>query len=147
MGKLRRYLLAGTGATAGWVAVEAAALWACAQVLGWPWTVALLVALSATGLVLLRRGGAAMWRAARAGTAAPADLVAVAAALLVAIPGLITAVVGLVMWLPPTRVLLGALARERGPAAVRRAFGPRRVRADGARPPGPAGEAIDGEIV
>ncbi|MGK5677433.1 FxsA family protein, partial [Micromonospora sp. URMC 106] len=129
-------------------------------------------AVSLLGLVLLRREGMRAWRGFRAsaeagqppGRQVTDGLVGLVGALLLAAPGLVSALVGLLLLVPPVRRLArGGVQR----AAERRVssmlagdlFGPRRVRVRrGAPQPAPrptpapptvidAGRAIEGEIV
>lgn len=113
--------------TAGVVVAEIVAAAAVADALSWGLTALLLLALSLSGLALLRRELAAAVHAGRGrrrnrSPLDTADSVADAAAgvggaLLVAIPGFVTGVLGLVLvFVPPAR---------RG---VRRALGPRWAR-------------------
>ncbi|MEU2614028.1 FxsA family protein [Micromonospora sp. NPDC007271] len=130
----------------------------------------LVFAASLLGLVLLRREGMRAWRGFRAaaesgqppGQQVTDGLVGLAGALLLALPGLITGAVGLLLLVPPVRRLARGGAQR---AAERRVssmvagdlFGPRRVRVRrGAPQPPPAapqqpaaepGPAIEGEIV
>lgn len=157
--------------------VEIAVFVAVTHVVGAGWAVLLLLLSSAVGLWLLRREGTRAWRrfrvAAQGGTPPGAQvsdgLVGLLGALLLALPGFVTAVLGLALVVPPTRWL----ARDAlGRAAVRRVssavagewFGPRRVRVhrgaalpdDRVAPSDPAasaptasadGEVVEGEIV
>lgn len=91
-----------------WVAIQVA------EAIGAGPTVLALVALSAAGVVLLRRQGTAVWRRANAEIAAgrpPAAplldgaLVLVGGVLLV-VPGFVTGAVGALLMLPPARALL-----------------------------------------
>jgi UPF0716 protein FxsA len=129
-------------------------------------------AVSLLGLVLLRREGMRAWRGFRAaaeagqppGRQVTDGLVGLVGALLLAVPGLVSGLVGLLLLVPPVRGLArGGVQR----AAERRVssmvagdlFGPRRVRVRrGAPQPAPrptpeaptvidAGRAIEGEIV
>ncbi|MFG3702438.1 FxsA family protein [Micromonospora sp. NPDC047620] len=129
-------------------------------------------AVSLLGLVLLRREGMRAWRGFRAaaeagqppGRQVTDGLVGLVGALLLAIPGLVSGLVGLLLLVPPVRRLArGGVQR----AAERRVssmvagdlFGPRRVRVRrGAPQPAPrptaepptvvdGGRAIEGEIV
>ncbi|MET9302022.1 FxsA family protein [Micromonospora aurantiaca] len=142
--------------------------------------VLLVFGASLLGLVLLRREGMRAWRgfraAAQAGRPPGAEvtdgLVGLLGALLLALPGLVSGVVGLLLLVPPLRRLAGGGVRR---ATERRVssmvagdlFGPRRVRVYRGAPqpapepapapsPGPApspqpvtdpGKAIEGEIV
>ncbi|MEU4642457.1 FxsA family protein [Micromonospora sp. NPDC023814] len=129
-------------------------------------------AVSLLGLVLLRREGMRAWRGFRAaaeagqppGRQVTDGLVGLVGALLLATPGLVSGLVGLLLLVPPVRRLArGGVQR----AAERRVssmvagdlFGPRRVRVRrGAPQPAPrptaepptvvdGGRAIEGEIV
>ncbi|MBQ1046731.1 MULTISPECIES: FxsA family protein [unclassified Micromonospora] len=142
--------------------------------------VLLVFGASLLGLVLLRREGMRAWRGFRAaaqagrppGPEVTDGLVGLLGALLLAMPGLFSGVVGLLLLLPPLRRLAGGGVRR---ATERRVssmvagdlFGPRRVRVYRGAPqptpqptpspsPGPApspqpvtdpGKAIEGEIV
>ncbi|RKN41481.1 FxsA family protein [Micromonospora endolithica] len=127
---------------------------------------------SLLGLVLLRREGMRAWRGFRAaaeagqppGAQVTDGLVGLVGALLLAAPGLLSGLVGLLLLVPPLRRLSRAGVRR---AAERRVssmvagdlFGPRRVRVrrgDPQPPPAPptaeptvvdGGRAIEGEIV
>lgn len=130
----------------------------------------LVAATSLLGVLLLRREGVRAWQGFRAAADAgrpPGErvtdgLVGLAAGLLLAVPGFVTGVAGLLLMLPPVR----RLARHRVQRAAERRvsgalagdlFGPRRVRVrrgDPHRPdsttplaPGEAGPPIEGEIV
>lgn len=127
-------------------------------------TIALLVADSVLGSVLMRSQGRAAWRSFQAATAAgrvPARevldgaLVIFGGALLLT-PGFVTDVLGLALLLPPTRALVrrrlvgGVLKRMAGPAAIpgamafRFASGARgRPQRPDARQPG-ADDVVDG---
>ena len=131
----------------------------------------LVFAVSVLGLALLRREGMRAWRGFRAAAASgrpPGQqvtdgLVGLAGALLLALPGLVTGAVGLLLLVPPVRRLarVGAQrATERRVSSMVAGdlFGPRRVRVyRGAPQPPPAtpqhqpagepGPAIEGEIV
>lgn len=122
--------------------------------------VSLTLAVSLLGVVLLRREGIRAWRGFRAAMAdgrPPGDqvtdgLLGLSAGVLLAAPGLVTGVAGLLLVLPPVRSLarrgVRTLTERRiSSAAAGDLFGPRRVRvyrgepADGGGPPspGPAG--------
>ncbi|MET8838132.1 FxsA family protein [Micromonospora sp. NPDC004540] len=137
---------------------------------GFGFAVLLVFAASLLGLVLLRREGMRAWRGFRAaaesgqppGRQVTDGLVGLLGALLLALPGLVSGAVGLLLLVPPVRRLAGAGVRR---ATERRVssmvagdlFGPRRVRVRrGAPQPAPTpqpqpvtepGRAIEGEIV
>ncbi|GAB1691827.1 FxsA family protein [Krasilnikovia sp. M28-CT-15] len=135
---------------------------AVARALGTGWALLLLTLASVAGLALLRREGVRGWRVWRAAAEAgqPAGrqvshaLVGVLGALLLAVPGFLTAVAGLVLILPPGRGLARrgvryATERRVSSAVAGDLFGPRRVRARRGQPPPAeaAGDGLDGEIV
>jgi len=141
--------------------------------IGFGWTILLVLAASALGLVLLRREGMRAWRGFRSavdagrppGIQVTDGLVGLAGGLLLAVPGLVTGAVGLLLVVPPVR----RLARRQVQAAAERRvsamvagdlFGPRRVRVRRGQPQPagspaepaaprdvPPGVAIEGEIV
>ncbi|MEV4271600.1 FxsA family protein [Micromonospora aurantiaca (nom. illeg.)] len=150
------------------------------RAVGFGVAVLLVFGASLLGLVLLRREGMRAWRGFRAaaqagrppGPEVTDGLVGLLGALLLALPGLVSGVVGLLLLVPPLRRLAGGGVRQ---ATERRVssmvagdlFGPRRVRVYRGAPqptpepapapsPGPApspqpvtdpGKAIEGEIV
>ncbi|MGY0007153.1 FxsA family protein [Micromonospora sp. I033] len=140
------------------------------RAVGFGFAVLLVFAASLLGLVLLRREGMRAWRGFRAaaesgqppGQQVTDGLVGLLGALLLALPGLVSGAVGLLLLVPPVRRLARGGVRR---AAERRVssmvagdlFGPRRVRVRrGAPQPTPApqpqpvtepGRAIEGEIV
>ena len=147
---------------------EIAVFAAVAHAIGAGWAVLVLGASSIAGLALLRREGIRGWRAFRAAAQAgrPAgpqvsnSLVGLLGALLLAMPGFVTAVTGLLLVIPPGRHLarrgIERATERRVPATVAGdLFGPRHVRvyqsdpvdepAPAPRPP--AGEIISGEVV
>ncbi|MEV4755090.1 FxsA family protein [Micromonospora sp. NPDC049559] len=156
------------------VVVEIAVFVLLGRWIGFGWTLLLVLAVSLTGLALLRREGIRAWRGFRAalnagqppGRQATDGLVGLAAGLLLAVPGLVSGAAGLLLLVPPVRRLArgrvqGAAERRVSSAVAGDLFGPRRVRVrrgqpdaagpgDGAPPPPPAagtGPAIEGEIV
>src|SRR5262245_24744544 len=84
---------------------------AVVHALGGAWAVLLLLAFSFLGAALLRREGVRGWRAFRLaaekgrppGAQVSDSLVGLGGALLLAVPGFITAVAGLLLLLPPVR--------------------------------------------
>ncbi|MEV6600744.1 FxsA family protein [Actinoplanes sp. NPDC051346] len=146
---------------------EIAAFAAVAQALGAGWAVLLIAASSIAGMALLRREGIRGWRAFR--TAAEAgrppgpqvsnSLVGLLGALLLAMPGFVSTVAGLLLVVPPGRVLarhaVERFTEKRVPSAVAGdLFGPRRVRvhqsdpvdSDPADKPAPAARVPAGEV-
>ncbi|MEU8072258.1 FxsA family protein [Micromonospora sp. NPDC049151] len=146
------------------------------RAVGFGVAVLLVFGASLLGLVLLRREGMRAWRGFRAaaqagrppGPEVTDGLIGLLGALLLALPGLFSGVVGLLLLVPPLRRLAGGGVRR---ATERRVssmvagdlFGPRRVRVYRGAPqpapePAPAsspspqpvidpGKAIEGEIV
>jgi UPF0716 protein FxsA len=133
-----------------YVLIELAAFIWAVNTIGVLWTIALLLAGTLVGVVLVR----SQWRSVRAGfqrvsrgqgsaggAVADGALVALGAVLLF-VPGLVTSVLGLLLLLPPTRMVLRPLVVV---AAARR-FGPLTVATVGYRSTG-GGEVIDGEVI
>ena len=125
----------------GTAVLEIAAFVLVGRVLGFGWAVLLVMAASATGLLLLRREGMRAWRGFRAAAEAgrpPGDqvidgLVGLLAGLLLALPGLVSGAAGVLLAVPPVRRLarrrIQVAAERRVSAAVAGdLFGPRRVR-------------------
>jgi UPF0716 protein FxsA len=111
-----------------------------AHAIGGGWAVLLLLAFTVTGLALLRREGIRGWRRFRAaadegrppGADVSNSLAGLGGALLLALPGFVTSVAGLLLLLPPGRVFArrgieNFAGRRLGAAAVGDLFGPRRV--------------------
>jgi len=160
---------------------EIAVFIAVVHAIGAGWSLLLLTATSILGLVLLRREGIRGWRAFRTaaesgrppGEQVSNSLVGLLGALLLAVPGLISAAAGLLLVTPPIRGLARrgvqrATERQVSSAVAGDLFGPRRVRVrrgdptDEPRTPQPAtgpitaaphprdiveGEVVEGEIV
>jgi UPF0716 protein FxsA len=122
--------------------VEIAVLIAIAQAIGLGWTILLVLATSTLGGWLLRREGARAWRHFRAdvaegrppGNAATDGMLVFIGGILMLVPGFVTAVVGALLLIPPTRrvgraLVLRMLIGERmSSAAATSLFGPRQVR-------------------
>ncbi|MDR7276043.1 FxsA family protein [Catenuloplanes atrovinosus] len=164
---------------AGLAVAEIAVFILIAQQIGYLLTILVGMALSIVGAAVLRREGLRGWRrfreAARSGrhpgTEGMDGVVGIIAGLLLSVPGFITDLIGLLLIVPPVRVLTrNALIRrtERRMTAAQAGdlFGPRRVRpandyahagtaapaagtATGPEPGRAAGgdEVIEGEIV
>lgn len=143
---------------------------AVVHAIGALWTLLLLVVTSLLGVALLRREGIRGWRAFRAASEAGVppgpqvsnSLVGLLGALLLAVPGLLSAAVGLLLVLPPVRGLARrgvrrATERQVSATVAGDLFGPRRVRVrpgaplpddqPSSPPPAAAAGVIEGEIV
>ncbi|MFC4017369.1 FxsA family protein [Micromonospora sp. GCM10011542] len=153
------------------VVLELAVFVLVGRALGFGAAVLLVFAASLLGLVLLRREGMRAWRGFRAAAAAGQPpgrqvtdgLVGLAGALLLAMPGLVSGLIGLLLLVPPLRRLarhgVQRTAERRVSSMVAGdLFGPRTVRVrQGAAQPTPRaqpqqpvvdeGRAIEGEIV
>jgi UPF0716 protein FxsA len=148
--------------------VEVLAFVAVARPLGAGWAVLLIALSSVVGLVLLRREGVRAWRRFRVvaergeppGRQVSDGLVGLVGALLLAIPGFVSAVLGLLLLTPPVRAVVrrsveAATARRVSSAVAGDLFGPRRVRVRRGAPvpqepgdgPTSTAPAIEGEIV
>src|SRR4051794_26882063 len=118
---------------------EIAAFVAVAHAVGGGWVVLIVVASTIAGVFLLRREGVRGWRAFRAaaesgrppGAQVSNSLVGLLGALLLAGPGFVTAVAGLLLVLPPVR---GLARRGVQSATARRGLGGGRRRAFLAEP-------------
>ena len=150
---------------------EFAVFVAVAHAIGFGWALLMIIGSSIVGLMLLRREGVRGWRAFRGaaesgrppGAQVSNSLVGLLGALLLAVPGFISAVAGLLLVLPPVRILARhgverATERRVSSAVAGDLFGPRHVRvhqsdplADPASPgpvsAGPPGEVVQGEVV
>jgi UPF0716 protein FxsA len=156
-----RYVRWAPLALLGVTLAELAAFIGLGYLIGFGWTVLLVVAVSVVGLVLLRREGLRAWRgfreAARGGSAPGRQvtdgLVGLGGALLLAAPGLVTSATGAALLLPPVRRwarqrVQGRAERQMSPAEAGQVFGPRKVRAERDRPEGGQDtEVVEGEIV
>ncbi|WBB80833.1 FxsA family protein [Micromonospora sp. WMMD882] len=167
----RRWRFVPLGLLAALVA-ELAVFVLVGRAIGFGWAVLVVFAASLTGLLLLRREGMRAWRGFRAGVESGQPpgprltdgLVGLLGAVLLAAPGLLSGLVGVLLLTPPLRRLAGggvrAVAERRmSSMAAGDLFGPRRVRVRPGAPrpadppppppaaePGPAA-AIEGEIV
>ena len=152
--------LAGAGLLVVGLAVEVAALVVVADLIGLPAALLLLAAASLLGMVLLRREGARAWRGFREAAAAGGPpgsrvtdgVVGLVGALLLAVPGLVSAVLGGLLLIPPVRALargrLRAYAERRLSSAEAGAlFGPRQVRVRRVAGPEPTTDVVEGEVV
>ncbi|WP_249998584.1 FxsA family protein [Actinoplanes sp. M2I2] len=136
------------------------------RTIGAVWAVLLLVLCSTAGAWLLRRAIARNRDRLRAradqdqplGAAFSDTVVGLFGAALLALPGFFTAVLGLVLLLPPSRLFIRRLVersaeQQDGEPAVDDLFGPRRVRvrtgkaADVHSPRRELGDAVEGEVV
>ena len=143
---------------------------AVVHALGAGWALLIIAASSVAGLALLRREGIRGWRAFRAaaeagrppGPQVSNSLVGLAGALLLAVPGFVSAVAGLLLVLPPGRLLARrgverATERRVSSVVAGDLFGPRHVRVRQSAPvdepattpasAGPAGQIVSGEVV
>jgi UPF0716 protein FxsA len=155
----------------GLAVMEIAVFVAVVHAIGAGWALLALAGFSVAGLALLRREGIRGWQAFRAaaeagrppGPQVSNSLVGLLGALLLAVPGFVTAVAGLLLILPPGRLLARrgverATERRVSSAVAGDLFGPRRVRVRRGEPTDdvpeqhtPAtpieGEIVEGEIV
>ncbi|GII22428.1 FxsA family protein [Planosporangium mesophilum] len=172
---MRRAPLIGLAAIAT-VVVEIAVFVAVARLVGLVWAVAALLAISLLGGWLVPRQGVRAWRRFRTaasegrppGRQATEGLVGLVGALLLAVPGFVTGLLGAALLVPPLRWYARdrverLVERRTSPALAGDLFGPRRVRVRRGRPTtappgtsssqpppppqGPPPPAIEGEIV
>ncbi|WP_250003552.1 FxsA family protein [Actinoplanes sp. M2I2] len=155
--------------------VEIVVFIAVVHAVGGVWAVLIGLAASVTGMALLRREGMKGWRRFQAaaaegrppGRAVANSLVGLLGSLLLAVPGFVSSVAGLLLLLPPGRQLarhqMERYAERRvGGAAASDLFGARHVRVHPGNPvvideePAPAqrtpaaaieGEVIEGEVM
>lgn len=153
--------LAVAGLLVAGLVVEVAALVVVGNLIGLPAAIGLLALASLLGMVLLRREGVRAWRgfreAAAAGGAPPGarvtdGVVGLVGAVLLTVPGLVSAAIGGLLLLPPVRALArGRLRRyaERrlSSAEAGALFGPRRVRVRRSAHPDPTTDVVEGEVV
>ena len=138
---MRRYLRFVPPALLLAVVAEMAVFIGVGRAVGFGTAVLLVFAASLVGLVLLRREGMRAWRGFRTsvesrqppGRQVTDGLVGLAGALLLAIPGLLSGVVGLVLLVPPVRRLVRsgvqrATERRVSSMVAGDLFGPRTVR-------------------
>jgi UPF0716 protein FxsA len=143
---------------------------AVVHALGAGWALLIIAVSSVAGLALLRREGIRGWRAFRAaaeagrppGPQVSNSLVGLLGALLLAVPGFISGAAGLLLVLPPGRILARrgverATERRVSSAVAGDLFGPRHVRVRQSAPVdepapeptsfGPPGQIVQGEVV
>ncbi len=143
-------------------AAEFVVLVGLAKLVGVPVAVVGLLALSLVGGLLVKREGLRAWRrlqAARDSASPIGDevlngVVGLAAALLLAVPGYLTGLTGLILLFPPVRLfarrrLKKATEKRVRPGTANDWFGPRTVRVTTKNPPksGTSEDVIEGEIV
>lgn len=138
---MRRVLALGLVCAVVLCAAELALLTLVVRMIGLFPTVALVLLTSVLGAFALRREGILGWRRFQAtmaegrppGRAAVDGLLGLVAALMLLAPGFFTDAMGLVLFLPPVRAVVGGaaprlLGRWVAPRAAADLFGPRRVR-------------------
>ncbi|ASW55080.1 FxsA family protein [Plantactinospora sp. KBS50] len=121
--------------------VEIAVFVLLGHLIGYGWTLLLVLAASVAGLFLLRREGLRAWRSFRAAAAAgqppgrqiTEGLVGLAAGLLLAAPGLVSGLLGVLLVVPAVRrgarlVVQRGAERRVSSMLAGEMFGPRRVR-------------------
>ena len=147
---------------------EVAVFLTVAHLIGGGWALLLLAVFTLTGMALLRREGIRGWRAFRAaadegrppGPEVTNSLVGLGGALLLAVPGFLTSIAGLLLLAPPLRGVEGFAARRIDPLVAGDLFGPRKVKVRRGDPvvvvpeqPAPAARsaaptaAIEGEVI
>jgi UPF0716 protein FxsA len=153
---------------------EVAVFLAVVHAIGGGWALLLLAVFTLGGMALLRREGIRGWRAFQAaavegrppGPEVTNSLVGLGGALLLAVPGFITSVAGLLLLVPPGRIVARRgverfTERRIDPAVAGDLFGPRRVKVRRGEPvvvvpeqtpahtPSAAieGEVIEGEVL
>ncbi|MGC9669992.1 FxsA family protein [Planosporangium sp. 12N6] len=149
--------------------VEVVVFVGVARALGLGWAVAALLAVSLVGGWLVPRQGVRAWRRFRSaatagqppGRQATDGLVGLVGALLLAVPGFVTGLLGAALLVPPLRWYARdrverMVERRTSPSLAGSLFGPRRVRVRVRRgrpnpppppPPAPPTAAIEGEII
>jgi UPF0716 protein FxsA len=160
-------LRAGGLAFVGSLLAEILAFVLVAHLIGVGWAFLALIVVSFGGLWLLRHEGPRAWRrfrdavqsGERPGVTLSRNVIGVLGAVLIALPGFLTAIIGAALFLPPVRALAGRGAagfatKRMTSAAAGDLFGPRLVRAkvgktfqDTDPVPAGAGDPIEGEIV
>ncbi|WP_199042435.1 FxsA family protein [Glycomyces salinus] len=129
-------------ALAAWVVAEAAAFFGLAYLIGFGYTILIFVATTFVGFGVLQYAGAKSLAAAReyfnsGGDPArqPQGGYAVAGAICLIVPGLVTDLVGLLLLFPPTRIIFRGLGRYLAARTPTVNFGPR------------GEDVIDGEVI
>lgn len=134
-------------------------LFGVVKLIGIPGALLTLVGLSLIGGALLRSEGVRAWRRMRAargrgpvGDEVLDGVAGLLAALLLLLPGYLTALTGLLMLLPPVRRVVrtwlrGATERRVPSQVAGDLFGPRQVRVRKTAPAAESDEVIEGEIV
>ena len=138
-------------------AVEVAVFVGAVRLVGLGWALGALVAVSLVGAWLVPRQGVRAWRRFTAeveagrppGRQATDGLVGLIGALLMAVPGFVTGLVGALLLVPPLRWaarnrLERSVERRTSPAVAGDLFGPRRVRVRRGRAASGAGGAGSG---
>jgi UPF0716 protein FxsA len=123
------------------VAIEVAVFVAVVKLVGLPWALAALIVLSVVGGWLVPRQGIRAWRRFRAAAAAgnppgrqvTDGMVGLIGALLLAVPGFVSALAGVALLVPPLRWyardrLERSVERRTSSAVAGNLFGPRQVR-------------------
>jgi UPF0716 protein FxsA len=150
------------------LAIEVLAFIGVGHLIGYGWAFLLLVVLSMAGLALFIRQTPRAWRdlrnvaeaGERPGPQLTRHLAGLAGAVLIAVPGFVSAVVGVLLFLPPVRNLAGRAVtgfatRRLSSSVAGDLFGPRRVRVKVGKTTQPAPATttfaddapIEGEIV
>jgi UPF0716 protein FxsA len=135
---------------------------AVGHLIGYGWAILALIGVSAIGLAVFVRQTPRAWRQLRTMAAAgerpgpevTRRLAQLVGAILIAMPGFLTAIAGAALFLPPVRMLAGravtGMAIRRMPSSMAGdLFGPRQVRVKVGKPGAEqdAGEPIEGEIL
>lgn len=151
------------------MAVEIVVFILVGQLIGFAWTILLVLATSLLGGWLLRREGVRAWSrfrqvagaGGRPGPHLTRSLVGLAGALLLVVPGFVTDLIGAALFIPPVRTLAGAgitglVTRRLSSSVASDLFGPRLVRVRLGKPTrGPdtstaapaAAEIVEGEVI
>ncbi|HEY2794063.1 MAG TPA: FxsA family protein [Micromonosporaceae bacterium] len=144
------------------LAIEVLAFIGVGHLIGYGWAFLLLVVLSMAGLALFVRQTPRAWRdlrnvaaaGERPGPQLTRHLAGLAAAVLIAVPGFVSALAGVLLFLPPVRkvagrAVTGFATRRISSSMASDLFGPRRVRVKVGNP-APSSDPttpIEGEIV